>query len=159
MDTRIHIGGKKKKKSVWIIEHWKRLSRKAADSMYLGAFKVQLDKSGANWSEFSFDLLLAGSWTRWPHPKVLSSLNGSVKLTEQIIFQKLPFNYLQKHTKYIPFQIWLLMFKRHQIIKNNVKKYCKTSVVKDGIPTNIHPHRIGLFKLFSITIFVQMPPF
>lgn len=82
--------------SMSIIKHWKRLSREAAESRYMGVFKVQLDKAGANWSEFSADLLLAGGWTKWPHPKVPSSLNGSVKLIQQIIFQKLTFNYLQK---------------------------------------------------------------
>jgi len=64
----IHVKGKIKIKTkkicVSIIKHWKRLSRGAAESTCLGVFKVQLDKAGANWSEFSTDLLLAGGWTR-----------------------------------------------------------------------------------------------
>lgn len=138
-----------------IIKHWKRLSREAAESMYLGVFKVQLDEAGANWSEFSVNLLLAEGWTRWPHPKVPSSLNGSVKLTEQVIFQKLPFNYLQKHTlNTFHSKSLTAHVQRYQTIRKNIKKYCKISVVKDGIPTNIQPYRIGLFKLFSIIIFI-----
>lgn len=75
-------------------------------------------------------------------------------------FPEIPFNCLQKQTlNILKSKSLTAHVPQYQNIRKHNKKYCKTSVVKDGIPTNIHPSRPGLFKLLSIIVFVQMPPF